>query len=63
MSRQGQRNYRQSYISNTIEIEISEEEFTQPEPPNLPPEGSLLSPQATQAALAKSTIYQNLISI
>ena len=60
MSRQGEPNYRQSKISNSIGVELSEDEFFQPELPNLFPQGELLSPQSTQSARAKAELYSGV---
>ena len=63
MSRQGQPSYRQSIVSNTIDIQVSEEQFNRPIVPNLAPQGELLSPQSTQAALATSSLYKGLLPL
>ena len=60
ISRQGEPNYRQSKISNSIGVQLSEDEFFQPELPNLFPQGELLSPQSTQSARAKAELYSGV---
>ncbi len=62
MSRQGENNFRQAFISKIIEREITEEQLENPEEPNLPPDGHLISPRLNEFASATAYISEVLLS-
>jgi hypothetical protein len=62
MSRQNQMNYRQAYLSNSIDLEITDQQLGNVDAPNLPPDGVLISPRVNEFASATAFLSEVLLT-
>ena len=62
MSRQGELNYRQAYLSNSIDLKITDDQLDNVDAPNLPPDGVLISPRLNEFATATAILSDVLLT-
>ena len=62
LSRQGEINFRQGYLSNSIDLKITDDQLDNVDAPNLPPDGILISPRLNEFATATAILSDVLLT-